>query len=93
MAYGNFKDVTRRTASDKILPDKAFDMTKSLKQDGYQRGLVSVVYNSFNKKTSGGAIKNEIMSNEELAEELQKPIIRKFEKTKEHSPFIDNIQG
>ena len=43
------------------------------------------------KKTSGGAAKNENMLNKGLAEELPKPIIRKFEKRKVHSPFTDNI--
>ena len=37
MAYGDFKDLTRRTASDKILHDKAFSIAKNLKYDGYQR--------------------------------------------------------
>ena len=45
------------------------------------------------KKISGGAIKNEIISNKELAEVLHKPIIRKFEKRKVHSSFIDNSWG
>ena len=45
------------------------------------------------KKTSGETVKNEIISNKELAEELHKPVIRKFEKRKVHSPFIDNIWG
>ena len=91
MAYGDFKDLTRRTAPDKILCDKAFNISKNPKHDGYQRGLALMVYNFFHKKTSGGTIKNEIMSNKELAEELRKPIIRKFQKRKVHSPFIDNI--
>ena len=43
MAYGDFKDVARRTASDKILRDKAFNIAKNPKYDGYQRGLVSMV--------------------------------------------------
>ena len=43
MAYGDFKDIKRRTASDKILKDKAFDLAKSPKYDGYQRGLASMV--------------------------------------------------
>ena len=47
----------------------------------------------FDKKTSHGAIKNEFMSNEELPEELLKPIIRTFKKRKTCSPFIDNIWG
>ena len=51
MAYGDFKDLTRRTVSDKILRDKAFDIAKNLKYDGYQRDLASVVYKFFNKKT------------------------------------------
>ena len=46
---------------------------------------------SFDKKTSGSAIKN--IPNKELAEELPKPVIRKFNKRKVHSPFIDNILG
>ena len=47
----------------------------------------------FDKKTSGGTIKNEIISNRELAGELNKSIIRTFEKRKVHSRFIDNIWG
>ena len=45
------------------------------------------------KKTSGGAIKNENMSNKELLQELHKPIVRKSKKRKVHSPFIDKIWG
>ena len=55
--------------------------------------LLIMIYKSFDKKTSGRTIKNEIISNKELAEELHKPIIRKFNKRKVHSPFIDNIWG
>ena len=40
MPYGDFKDLSRRTASDKILRDKAFDIAKNPKYDGYQRGLM-----------------------------------------------------
>ena len=43
MAYGNFKDLTRRTTFDKVLRDKAFNIAKNPKYDGYQRGLVSMV--------------------------------------------------
>ena len=71
MAYGDFENLTRRTASDNILCHKAFDIAKNLKYDGYQRGLASMVYRYFNKKASGGAIKNENMSNKELTEELR----------------------
>ena len=52
-----------------------------------------MVYKFFDKKTCGGTIKNEIISNKELAEELQKQNIRKFEKRKVHSSFINNIWG
>ena len=71
MAYGDFENLTRRTASDNILCDKAFDIAKNLKCDEYQRGLASMVYRYFNKKASGGAIENENMSNKELTEELR----------------------
>ena len=50
-----------------------------------------MVYNFFNKKASGVTVKNETISNKELAEELHKSIIRKFEKRKVHSPLKDNI--
>ena len=50
MTSGFFKDLTRRTASDKILRDKAFDIAKNTKCDGYQRGLGSMVYKYFDKK-------------------------------------------
>ena len=93
MACGGFKDLSRRTASDKVLRDKAFDITKNPKYDGYQRGLASGVCKSFDEKPSGGAVKSEIMLNQELAEELYKPIIRRFGKQKVHSSFTDNIRG
>ena len=47
MAYGDFKDLTKTTASDKILRDKAFNVAKNPRHDGYQRGLVSMVYKFF----------------------------------------------
>ena len=82
MAYGDFKYLTRITASDKILRDKAFNIAKNLKYNGYQRGLASMVYKCFDEKTSGSGIKNENMSDQQLAEELHKPAIRKFKKRK-----------
>ena len=50
MAYADFKDLTRNTASNKILHDKAFNIAKNPKYDGYQRGLTSMVYKYFDKK-------------------------------------------
>ena len=64
MAYGDFKDLARRTASDKVLRDKAFNIAKNPKYDGYQRGLASMVYKFFDKKSGGSGIaNNEIKQN------------------------------
>ena len=90
MAYGDFEDLNR-TFADKVFRNKAFNIAKDPKYDRYQRGLASMVYQFFDKKTLGSGIKNENISIQELAEELHKPIIRKFNKRKVHSPFIDNI--
>ena len=76
MAYGKSKDLTKRTQSDKVLRDKAFKIASDPKYDGYQRGLASMVYKFFDKKSSGSGIVNE--PNYQLANELHKPIIRKF---------------
>ena len=45
IAYGNFKNIARRTASDKVLRDKAFNIAKNPKYDGYQRGFVFIFTN------------------------------------------------
>ena len=66
--YGVFKDLNR--ARDKVLRDKAFNITKNPKYHGYQYRLASVAYEYFDKKTSGGIVKNEVFSNNELAKEL-----------------------
>ena len=60
MAYGDFKDLTRRTALDKLLRDKAFNIAKNSKYDGYKRGLNSMVYKCFDKETSGGSAKTKL---------------------------------
>ena len=93
MVYRDFKYLPRRTAAYRVLRDKAFNITKNPVYDGYQRGLASMVYKLFDKKTAGGAVKNKIMPNKKLAKELHKSIIRKLEKQKVHSSFIDNIWG
>ena len=88
----NFKDFTRRTASDKTLRDKAFNNEKNLKYDGYQRGIPLMVYKLFDKKTyAARGIKNEDISKKELAQELHKPIFKKFKRREVYSSFIDNI--
>ena len=91
MAYGDFKDLKRRTASDKILRDNTFNIAKNHKYDGYQGGLASMVYNFFDKKSAGGSVNIPLAFNEQLAKELHKAIIRKFKKRKVYSGFNDNI--
>ena len=79
--------------------DKAFNIAKNLKYDRYQRRLASMVYTFFDKKTSSSGIKNENISNkrpldlamQELAEELHKPTIREFNKSKVQSPSTDKF--
>ena len=87
MDYEDFKYFTRRTACDKILRDKACNIAKNPKYDRYKRGLGSMVYKLFDKKNSGSGIKNENMSDQQLAEELHKPVIRNLGKSKVHSSF------
>ena len=93
MAYGDFKDLKRRTASDKILKDKAFNIAKNPKYDGYQRGLASMVYKFFDKKSKGRGVNILSEFNKQLAKELHKRIFRKFKKRKVYSGFKDNIWG
>ena len=73
MAYGDFKDLKRRLFSAKVLRDKAFNIAKDPK-----RGLASMVYKFFNKKSKGSGVNIEVKHNEQLAKELHKPIITKF---------------
>ena len=95
MAYGDFEDLKKRTAADKVLRDKEFNIAKDPKYDGYQRGLASMVYKFFDKKAKGSGnrtLANKyINQNEQLAEELHEPLIRKSKKRKVYSAFKDNI--
>ena len=78
MAYGDFKDLKRITFSGKVLRDIALNIAKNPKNDGYQRGLASMVYKCFDKKSKGsGTANNEIKQNLQLAEELHSQIIGK----------------
>ena len=90
----------KRTMADKVLRDKAFKIAGDQKYDGYQRWLASMVYKFFDKKTKGSGRPSssalQIANNKEnvqLADELHKIIIRKFEKRKVYSSFKDNIWG
>ena len=56
MAHGDFKDIARRTVSDKVLRDKAFNIAKNPKYDAYQRGIASMVYKLFDKKSKGSGV-------------------------------------
>ena len=82
MDYAKSKDLIKRTQSDKVLKDKSFKIANNPNYDGYQRGLASMVYIFFGKKSAlldkskGSGIINE--PNYQLANELHKPIIRKF---------------
>ena len=76
MAYGKSKDLVERTQSDKVIRHKAFKIASNPKYDEYQRALTSMVYTCFDKKSSGSGITNEL--NYQLANELHKPIIKKF---------------
>ena len=78
MAYGDFKDLKRRTFSDKVLRNKAFNIAKNHKYDGNQRGLASMVYKVFDEKSTGSGVNVQLEFNEQLAKELHKTIIRKF---------------
>ena len=94
MAYGDLKDLARRTVSDKVLSNKAFNIAKTPKYDGFQRGLASVVYKFFDKKSSGSGVGNKIRQNQQLVEELLRAIIKKFKKKRiAYSSFKDNIWG
>ena len=97
-AYADHKDLINRTKADKVLRDKAYNIASNPKYDGYQRGLASMVYKFFDKKSMGsGTAKpsslERIASSSILADELHKPIIKKFEKRKVYSQFKDNIWG
>ena len=92
MAYGDFKDLTKRTAVDKVLRDKWFKIASDQKYGGYQRGLASMVYKFFDKKLQGSGLTNN-KENIRLADELHEPIIKKFKKRKVYSSFKGNIWG
>ena len=96
-AYADHKDLVNRTEADNVLRDKAYDTASNPEYDGYQRGLACIVYKFFDKKSTGSGfkkLKNTTKpSSSILADELHKPIIRKFNKRKVYSQFKDNIWG
>ena len=105
-AYAKYKDVENRLISDQKLRNSAYDIASNPKYDGYQRGLANMVYKFFDakvapldKKTMSGkgnakhSSLERTKNNKILAEELHKPVIKKFNKRKVYSQFKDNIWG
>ena len=89
--YADHKDLINRTKSDKVLRDKAYDIASNSEYDAYQRGLASMVYKCFDKKSMGSRLARD--SSSILADELHKPVIKNFNKRKVYSQFKDNIWG
>ena len=67
MAYGDFKDIARRAASDKVLREETFNIAKNPKYDGFQTGLTSMVYKFIDRKTKGSGDNIPLDFNEQLA--------------------------
>ena len=89
-AYADHKDLINRTKSGNVLRDKAYDIASNPEYDGYQRGLASMVYTFFDKKSTAVPSSLErmgsgIASSSILADELHKPVIKKFNKRKVYS--------
>ena len=99
ITYGDFKDLPRRTASDKVLKDKAINVAEILKYDGYQRGLTFMVYRFFDKKSTSLADESTkgsgvaMLQNEQLPEELNKPVVLKNFKKEEFILLLKTIFG
>ena len=96
-AYADYKDLINRTKLEKVLRDKAYNIASNPQYDGYQRGLASMVYKFFDKKSMGSGIARSSLKRVAkdtaepsslerifsiLADELHKPVIKKFEKKK-----------
>ena len=91
-AYADHKDLINRTKSDKLLRDEAYNIASNPEYDGCQRGLASMVYKVFDskvaspdKKSTGSGVKKLKDSSLILADELHKPVIKKFNKRKVYS--------
>ena len=71
-AYSDSKDLNKRTAADKVLRVKAFNIAKDSKYDAYQQGLPSMVYKFFDKKSKGSGVtmltNKSVSQNQQLAE-------------------------
>ena len=97
-AYVDHKDLINRTEADKVLRDKAYNIASNPKYNGYQRGLASMVYKFFDKISMGSGIKKDMTKSTArssliLADELHKPVIKKFSKRKVYLQVKDNTWG
>ena len=105
-AYAVHKDLVNRTEADNVLGDKAYDIARNREYDGYQRGLASMVYKFFDKKSTAEPSAKHVMgsgfkrlknttklSSSILADKLHEPVIKKFEKRKVYSQSKYNIWG
>lgn len=94
MSYGDFKDLLTRTASDKVLLDKVFTtvaIASNPKYDGYQNGILSIVYNFFDTKAQQTG--TGISENQDFAIALHKSITKKYQRRKIYSSYQDNNWG
>ena len=99
-AYSESKDLSKRTISDKVLKDRAYEIGRNpgyrmiMDIKGYQSALVSMVYKFFDEKTGSGVratSKAGLSVNKQLAEELHKPVPKKFKRRKVYVRFKDNV--
>ena len=91
MAYRYFKDSARRTASDKVLRDKGFNIAKTPKYNGYQRGLDSTVYKFFDEKSAGSGVNIQANNEHPLDLKLQNYINQLLEHLKKEQ-FIQDLK-
>ena len=91
--YAKYKDRFNTKQSDNVFKNKALNIATDPTVNGYQRGLASMVYKIFNERTKGSGINNKgnLLVNSQLAEELNKPIMKNFKRRKVYSSFKDNI--
>ena len=93
MVYGDFKDLAKRIASDKVLRYKAFNIVKTQNMMDIKEVLLLWFINFLIKITAGGTTKNKIKQNDQLGEELHKKLFKKLKWGKVYSPLKDSIRG
>ena len=93
MAYRDFKDLPKRTASDKVLRDKAFNVAKTPKYNGYQCGLASVVNRYFDKKSLDDDVKIKLCQINNQPKNYANQLLENLKKRKVFSSFKNNISG